>query len=138
VKGATHFLNVDLEIYSRSDLQPLVAAFGKEVFVLYAGRVKRTYQARLELARMTKTADATIRDFYALIKTLPKTAREMWDAAKVRDFSIGVQSCTKSPAIDFALATETLKAAYDLGARIVLTVYSPEVPQKLKRSRQMS
>jgi hypothetical protein len=73
-----------------------------------------------------------------LIKALPKKARDLWDAAKVRDFSIGVQACTKSPVLDFAIATETLKAAYELGARIVFTVYAPQVPQKLKRSCQMS
>jgi hypothetical protein len=28
-KETTHFLNVDLEIYSKSDLQPLVSALGK-------------------------------------------------------------------------------------------------------------
>jgi hypothetical protein len=28
---ATHFLNVDLDIHSKSDLQPLVSALGEEV-----------------------------------------------------------------------------------------------------------
>ena len=41
--AATQFLNVDLDILSRTDLQPLVATLGEAVFVRFVGRVKRTY-----------------------------------------------------------------------------------------------
>jgi hypothetical protein len=34
----THFANVDLDINSRSNLEPLVAAMGKTVSVLYVDR----------------------------------------------------------------------------------------------------
>jgi len=60
---ATHFLNVDLDIFSRCDLQPLVTALGRKVFVLWTGRIGRTRCAHLELAGITKAADATIRAF---------------------------------------------------------------------------
>jgi|HubBroStandDraft_1064217.scaffolds.fasta_scaffold373939_2 hypothetical protein len=40
---ATEFLNVDLDIYSRFDLQPLVKALGKKVIILYVGRERRKY-----------------------------------------------------------------------------------------------
>ncbi|MGC9950216.1 MAG: hypothetical protein ABSF64_27950 [Bryobacteraceae bacterium] len=33
--ATTHFLNVDLDIYSKADFQPLVTALGKKVMVLY-------------------------------------------------------------------------------------------------------
>jgi hypothetical protein len=42
----THFLNVDLDVWSRSPLDELVAAFGKSVYVLYIGRERRRYSAR--------------------------------------------------------------------------------------------
>jgi hypothetical protein len=41
--SATHFLNVDLDIYSRSDLQPLVDGFGRKVSVMYVGKLKGKY-----------------------------------------------------------------------------------------------
>ncbi len=126
----THFLNVDLDIYSRRNLQPLVTALGKNVMVLYAGRVRRTHEAHLELATVTKTADATIRGFCTLIKALPKVERALWNAARARDFSIGVQAGRQPRSTDFALAPETLKATYELGARIVFTVYAPEPTRK--------
>jgi hypothetical protein len=89
---ATHFLNVDLDIYSSRDLQALVTALGQKVMVLYVGRIRRTHRAHLELAKSTKTADATIRGFCALIEALPKVERHLWNAARVRDFNIGVQA----------------------------------------------
>jgi hypothetical protein len=84
VKAATHthFLNVDLDILSKSTLQPLVDAFGKKVIVLFSGKVKRTYRAHLELAKMTKTADATVKDFCALVEALPNAERALWNRAK--------------------------------------------------------
>jgi len=74
VKAATHthFLNVDLDIFSKRDLQPLLNAFGEKVCILYSGHHGRTYRAHVELAKITKTADATIREFCALLDALPR------------------------------------------------------------------
>ncbi len=126
----THFLNVDLDIYAKSHLQPLVAALEKKVLVLYIGRVKRTYEAHLELSKITKTADAAIRGFCALIEALPLAERRLWNAAKARDFNVGVQAGIEPHSREFAIAAETLQAAHRLGARIIFTVYAPELPQK--------
>lgn len=131
----THFLNVDLEIYSKSNLEPLVSALGKKVLVLFLGRVKRKYGARLEVAKHTKNADSTIRAFCTLIESLPRAERRLWNEAKVRDFSIGVQAGGEPSASDFAIAVETLQATVDVGARIVLTIYAPEVVRQPSRKR---
>src|SRR5580704_12650165 len=88
----TEFLNVDLDIYAPFDLQPLVSSLGKKVIVLYVGRERRSYTAHVELAGLAKSADSTIRRFCALIQTLPRAERQLWNRAKRRDFSIGVQS----------------------------------------------
>jgi hypothetical protein len=86
---ATTFLNVDLDLYSRSNLQPLVAALGQRVFTLQVGREGQTYSAHLELSREPKTAGT------ALIHTLPKAERKLWDTANVRDFNVGVQAAMR-------------------------------------------
>jgi hypothetical protein len=132
---ATRFLNVDLDIFSNRDLQPLVDAFGKKISVLYSGRVRRTHRAHVELAKITKTADATVRDFCTLIDALPKTARDLWSQAKQRDFNIGIQAGMSPYSSEFVLAVETLKMADRLGARIVFTVYAPERPRKPVKSK---
>jgi hypothetical protein len=131
----TGFLNVDLEIFSKRDLQPLINALGEKVLILYSAREGRTYRAHLELARTTRTPDAAIRAFCGLIERLPKAARYLWNQAKRRDFNIGVEGGTSSrQPREFAVSTGTLKAAHRLGARIAFTVYAPEKPQKGRRN----
>jgi hypothetical protein len=124
----TNFLNVDLDIYARYDLRPLVNAFGKKVMVLYAGRERAGYSAHLELARMARSAsaDSIIRGFCSLIRGLPPSELALWNSARGRDFSIGVQAGMEPNSCDFALDAATVQAVADLRARIVFTVYAPE------------
>jgi hypothetical protein len=129
----TKFLNVDLDIYSRSDLKPLVTALGQSVLTLHVGREGQTNSAHLELSREPKTADFAIRTLAALIHALPKVERKLWDAAKVRDFNVGVQAAMEPHSYEIPLAYETIKLASELKARIVLTVYAAEVPKSPKR-----
>jgi hypothetical protein len=125
----THLANVDLDIYSRSDLQPLVTAFGKKVFVLYVGRYRRTYKAVLELTGTAKSADLKILSFCRLIRALPKPERRIWNAAVARDFNVGVQVRAKPNSYRIGLSALAVKAASEVGARIVFTIYSPEFPE---------
>jgi hypothetical protein len=129
----THFVEVDLDIYSRSNLQPLVTVLGKKVFVLHAGRDKRTYHAHLELTRVIRSADAAIRGFCALVRALPRAERDLWNTAKVRDFNIGVQAATRPYSYETALAVDTINAASEVRARIVFTVYAPRGRRKRLR-----
>lgn len=71
----THFLNVDLDIYSRSNLKPLVDAMSGDVSVLFAGRVKGRNEAHLELSAELTRADTTgadkrISEFCDLVQRL--------------------------------------------------------------------
>lgn len=124
---ATTFLNVDLDIYSRSDLQPLLAALSQKTLVLHAGRYGRSHSAHLELARSPKTANEAIRIFAGLISGLPKRERRLWDMATARDFNIGVQAATQPHSYEIRLAHDTVKTVSALKARIVVTVYGAEV-----------
>jgi len=130
-RGAvTEFLNVDLDIYSRSNLTPLVGALGEMVFVLYLGRPKNTWEARLELSilsrRQEKDPNAIIQKMATLIEALPSGPRAIWDKAKRREFSIGVQAGLSPNSFDLAIEPKTLAAASKLNARIVLTLYAHE------------
>jgi hypothetical protein len=129
----TTFLNVDLDLYSRSNLKPLVTALGQRVLTLHVGCEGQTYSAHLELSREPKTADFAIRGFAALIHALPRVERKLWDTAKVRDFNVGVQAAMQPHYYEIPLAYETIKVASELKARIVFTVYAAELPQSQKR-----
>jgi hypothetical protein len=127
---------VDLDIYSKSDLEPLVTALGERVCVLYVGRDRRTYVTHLELASANpKSADAAIRSFCSLISELPKAQRKLWDTAKTREFNIGVQVALQPYSFEITVSTEAVEAAAKLNARIGFTVYAPEVPKKVVRKR---
>ena len=126
VDEPAHFINADLDLYSRSDLRPLVTALSRRICVLHMGRDGRTYCAHLELTAPPKSADEAIRRFCALIRRLPGPAREIWNAARVRDFNIGVEAGTRPFSYEFALRAETVEAAAALKARIVFTLYAPE------------
>ena len=69
-----------------------------------------------------------MRGFMTLIRGLPRSKRKLWDAAKTRDFNIGVQSAAQDRPFEIKLAVPTLKAVASLNARVVFTVYNPEQP----------
>ena len=92
------------------------------------GRYKRTYKAVLELNRIAKAADSKILAFCALIRCLPKAERRLWNKAKERDFNIGIQVGARPFSERIALRENAVKAAAELGARIVFTVYPPNMP----------
>ncbi|MGA9723693.1 MAG: hypothetical protein WBQ86_14635, partial [Candidatus Binatus sp.] len=129
-------LNVDLDIYSRSNLEPLVTTMGKKVHVLFVGRIKRTYQAHLGFWKSggSESVDSIIRGFCALIATLPKPAVELWNAARARDFNIGVQAAMQPHSHEITLASETVTAAAEVNARIVFTVYAPPHGERARRT----
>ena len=83
---------------------------------------------------MTKSADQTINAFCRLIRGLPQAERKLWDDAKVRDFSIGIQAGEEPSARDFAIEAKTVTAVSELNARIVLTVYGVKMIRAVPKS----
>ncbi|MGH9905690.1 MAG: hypothetical protein ACRD8U_08940 [Pyrinomonadaceae bacterium] len=122
----TTFLNVDLDIYSKSDLEPLVRAMGRQISIMYVGREGRSYSAHLEIAGLPRNADSAIRRFAKLINKLPQAERKLWDTARVRDFNIGIQPAFRPRSYELALAAQTIETISALGARVVVTVYAAE------------
>lgn len=132
----TEYLNVDLEIWARRDLQPLVDAFGDRVKALHVGRIKGRHFAGLELAAMTKTTDLTIRRLAVLVDSLPRGARRIWDGAERREFNIGIQAGRNRYGFRCVVGPQALRAASDVAARLVITVYGSEVgelPPSIRR-----
>jgi hypothetical protein len=124
----TKFLNVDLEVFSRSPLDPLVAAFGKKVDILHVGKWDRRYAAHLEVSGSGYQADADrlIRRFVAMVKALPKSGRRLWDQAQSRDFNLGVEAASKSRPLELKLQPETIAAVASVKGSVVITVYAPD------------
>jgi hypothetical protein len=138
-KPRSQFLNVDLDIYSRSPLEPLVRALGQKVSPLYVGRELRLYSAHLEIAGYPKNADAAIRGLAVAVERLPREKRKVWDAARTRDFNVGVQAGARDQPFEIELQSRTVSMVASLNARIVFTIYAPNLltgrPRRVSRSR---
>jgi hypothetical protein len=121
--GNTTFLNVDLDLLASASLDPLASAFGRNAFLLHAGRAGRHYAARFELATSPRDPDRVIQEFVKLIQRLPRAARAMWNRAQVRELNIGIQAGATPYAYQFRLQPETLAQAARVNAHVAVTVY---------------
>lgn len=121
-----HFLNVDLEISSSRRLKPLLDAMASAVCDLQEGRVRRTWWLRVDLAKGPRSADSAIQSFAKLIEALPPEPRELWDSAKTRNLSIGIQSGMAPRGFVERLSPAAIQAAAAINASIDCTVYCPE------------
>src|SRR5580658_2794620 len=129
----TSFLNVDLDIFSKADLRPFVDALGPRVIEMFVGKVKRTYEAHLELAwRRNQSPTSIILGFCKLVRALPRRARKLWDSAKIRSFDIGIEAPAKWRHFWGAISPEAVRAAAAVGAQIAITVYGPMKSQQVK------
>ena len=122
----TTFLNVDLDLWSATSLDPLIHALGRRVIVLHAGKEGRRYRAHLELAAMARDADRVIHRFVTLVDGLPRAARASWNRAQSREFNIGIQAAAKPHQYDVGLRPETVRAMARINARLGVTVYAAE------------
>jgi hypothetical protein len=119
----THFLNVDLELRSKHELTELVQAFEPGAMALSCMAIEDGYLANLELDTQPTEAEAAIRSFVNLIEMLPPRARDLWNEASMRDFSIGVEAGATPSHFEFALTPAVLKLAANVGAQITFVVY---------------
>ena len=138
LEGTTEFLNVDLDIYSRRSLKPLVRAFGEQVIVLYLGRERQDYVAHLELADQPKAADRAVRDFGNLVNRLTSAQRKIWNTAIARSFNIGIQAASKAKPFEIELSPRTIRVLCSLNAGVAFTVYAPRFPDSARKRNSRS
>jgi len=122
----TTFLNVDLDLWSRTPLEPLVQALGSSVVELFVGHDGRRHAAHLEWARSSLKPDVLIQRFVAAIERLPRPARRLWNQARRREFNIGIQAALQPHGFELRLEPATVQAVARVGASIGVTVYAPE------------
>jgi hypothetical protein len=60
-----------------------------------------------------------------LIQGLPPDAKSLWFAAKTRTFDIGIEAPGRNSYYWSALSEEAIKAAAEVNAQIVVTIYGP-------------
>src|SRR5437773_907049 len=119
-KTPGQFLNVDLDVESRGDLGPLVAAIARGAFDLNNVRRRGRHRVTFELAREPSSADAAIRRFASLLDRLPAAGRSIWDGATRRDFDVGVAASSSTDPVMVELSSEAVRYVAALHGRVVV------------------
>jgi hypothetical protein len=141
----TKFLNVDLEILSRTPLDALVAGFGENVDVLHVGKCGLTYMASLQVcgSGYQRRAEGLIHRFVAIVSALPRSSRKLWDNALSRKFDVGIKAAAKSRVFALPLGAEALEAIVSVDGSLVITVYAPKllpggpIPERHQQKRTL-
>ena len=132
-----YFLNVDLDVRSTSDLGPLMQAMGRRVAVLHCGPVGSRYLLAIETARTHKNPDANVHAMCAIVESLSRPARRLWNAAE-KQFDIGYEIGSEHVASRFTLRNDTVQRIARLGASLAITHYSPDPERAALNSRKVA
>lgn len=130
------FISVTLEVFSKSDLQPLVAALGSKVHVHYLGMEFRLFKAYFDLAERPKTPKTAVLRYCKLIQKFPPQARAIWNAAKSRSFDIGIEAPKRGNYYWSAVSSEAIRASAEVGAQIAISVYGPMKTVRRPKKKQ--
>lgn len=120
----THFLNVDLEIESHHNLQPIVEDFGDDVYNLYCGEAQGHYLATFELRGASGTdPDSIIYSFCRSIESFDNEAKKLWESAFTKVFDIGYEGGSELSSYSSEIRVGTIERVALLGASIRVTIY---------------
>jgi hypothetical protein len=135
-EGESAFLNVDVDLFSATPLDALVAALGRKVMVHYVGRERRSYTAHFSLW-FPRNADVAIKRLAQMITKLPRPGRHMWSQARKRVFNVGYQSGFRPFSFESEISSAAVTAAAGVGASITVTIYAVEQRMPKRTARRM-
>jgi len=124
----TYYVAVDLDIWSRSRLEPLAAAVGSQLFVYYVGpEGKRRYGAHFSLKSQPwpDEPNRNILRVVSIVRGLPPAAKRLWAGALIREFNLGIQAALEPRSFELHVEPRVVAAAAAIGAGIAVTVYAP-------------
>ena len=123
------FLNVDLDIESKSSLRSLERELGDRVLVMFSGRMNGRHCLFVECSNCgaAKGQDGIIGVLCALIEDLSPRNRQVWNAALRKEFDVGVESRLSSQRANrLRIRPGTLRRVAELGAGVAVTLYAEQ------------
>lgn|SRR6185295_10412945 len=119
-----HFLNVDLVIESKSSLRPLAREFGKNVIVMFSGRMNGRHWLIVGIAGCCMGLERTVSALCVLIERLSPDSKQIWDKAQSKQFDIGYEARLSSERANrFSIRPNTIRRVAKLGAGFTTTLY---------------
>ncbi|MEX0886624.1 MAG: hypothetical protein WD009_09315 [Phycisphaeraceae bacterium] len=120
------YLNVDLEVRSRTSLEALERGFGDRAYLLAQRQEDGLFVASFEIAADHDDPETAIRAFCDMIEALPPIVRDLWDVSVQRSFDIGFDSGDEPFPFSTALTPATTARVARLRAGITVSIYPPE------------
>ena len=134
-KPQARFLNVDIDVRSVVDPEPLAKALGRAVLCQRVGKVGGAHWVRFMLSRQPTSPTDAILGFAKLVNRLSAGHRAIWNNARSKEFDVGIESGFEPFSAEWVLERRVIEAIAALGARLRLTVYAPDVPGAAGASR---
>jgi hypothetical protein len=122
---AALLLNVDLEVQSQHDLQPLIDGLEPGAFALERPPGRACFEL-LSSATRPDDPEPLILEFVRLVRGLSPPGRVAWDRASGRVLDIGFQSALEPFQATYRFSPETMGAVAEIGAALAVTIYAPE------------
>jgi hypothetical protein len=122
-----HFLNVDLQVHSRTKPDALLADLGNDVTILnYGPAVSGTgFFVSLELARSHPDVDSTVRGFCKLLTRLSPRGKRIWATSR-RVFDVGFELSPEYRGETYVFSNRTLAMVAGVGGTLAVTCYPEE------------
>ena len=114
----THFLNVDLDLDVKEGMDELLDALKPAIVISGFGT-----RAGLELDLEPESPENAIMGFVALVQKLPPHIRTIWNEARNKTLSIGIQACPKPHSTEFVLSSHVLSLIQPISVNVAFTVY---------------
>ena len=123
--GEIRFLNVDLEIESAENLQPVIDDLGENVSVLHHGDNGSGFNfVSFEVKPSgERDVDGIILSFCLFIENFSNETKAIWDKCHSKRFDAGFQSGEFPRSYKTEIRADTVERVAKIGASIAITVY---------------
>jgi hypothetical protein len=132
------YLNTDLDLTSAQDLTALAAAFedGGVPPLHVTHRADALWHATFETSVQFTEPEPNIAAMLALVESLARPLRSMWDGCTRREFNIGYDCGDEPWAFTQGLPADLLGRMAAAGAALRVTLYPDREPATSGRSSQ--